>query len=320
MSDLEKSITSGWYEVRTRLDKPDDLFDYLEISRGDLQTLAEGLRLSVEGGVVEYKRSLLHSVMSNLGTLKYDSKAITDLAPQTKKASYLTVLPILQRLFVFGHIRIPPPPETKEEAEERIEEETRPERPDMKTLISEVREMVKQQPELQNHPEIKKIFLQLKYYNTELEKMKSLEPNIPKEKRPSFAANFQKIFDEIHEKIFNAYRLLISSEKEESRPESKLPILKRYDFSKCEGIYRTQAQEASKLYHTLFFAKKERYQMREILLEIASAESYYEDRYTSEMECYKKTAPFTGEDTKASLALGENIRRYCERSIEWRPA
>jgi hypothetical protein len=255
--------------------------------------------------------------MSRLGSLKYDSKAITDLKSQTKKASYLTVMPILERLIALGLVKVPSA-EARESDEEQQEQEKKEEMPDIKTIVAEVRNMVKERPELQNHSEIKRIFLQLKYYNTELEKKKDLEPNIPKEKRPSFEANFRQIFQEIHDKIQNAYRNLTKEEQQEARPASRLPILKRYDFSKCENIYRTQAQEASKLYHTLFFAVKERSQMREILLEIASAEPYYEDRYNREMECYGKLAPFAGDDTRICLALAENIRRYCERSIEWR--
>ncbi|MFP4267983.1 MAG: hypothetical protein ACLFQW_08335 [Spirochaetaceae bacterium] len=316
MSDIDKAITTGWYEIRTLLDTPDDLFDYLNLEKQDLQTVAEGLRLSVDEGVVEYKRSLLHSIMSQLGTLKYDSKAITDLQTQVKKSSYLTILPILQRLLILGIVKAP----AAEEEEVRQEQEERViEVPDLKTIIAEVRNMIKERPELQNNQDIKRIFLQLKYYNTELEKKNSLEPNIPKEKKASFEANFKERFDEIHGKIQNAYRSFLSQEEKKSRPESKLPILRRYDFTKCENIYRKQAEEASKLYHTLTFAQKERYQMREILLQMASAEPYYEDSYKKEIECYRRTAPFSGDDIRVSLALAEKLRRYCERSVEWRP-
>ncbi len=319
MSDLEKSISTGWYEVRTRLDKPDDLFDYLEIEKRDLQQIAEGLRLSVEEGITEYKRSLLHSVMSSLGSLKYDSKAITDLNEQTKKGSYLTFLPILERLIVLGMLRVPAAGEDEAEEGSKPQPEEEPqELPDIKTIVNEVRSLIKEKPELQNNQEIKRIFLQLKYYNSELEKKKSLEPNIPKEKKPSFDANFQSIFDEIHEKIRNAYRNFTAQQAQQNKPESKLPILRRYDFSKCEPIYRKQAEEASRLYHTLHFARRERYQMREILLEIASAEPYYVESYANELSCYGKLAPFAGDATRISLALAENLRRYCERSVEWR--
>jgi len=319
VSDLEKSITTGWYEVRTRLDKPDDLFDYLEIDKQDLYIVAEGLRLSVEQGVVEYKRSLLHSVMSRLGTLKYDSKAITDLSEQCKKGAYLTFLPILERLFVWGMLRVPSAePQEPEESERNRARQAPKQAPDLKTIVNEVRNRVRENSELQNNPEIKRIFMQLKYYNSELEKKKSLEANIPKEKRASLEANFQQIFTEIHEKIQNAFLSYLKQEEQNSRPTSRVPILKRYDFTKCEGTYRKQAEEASKLYHTLHFARKERYQMREILLQISTAEPYYEDSYKKELECYGKIAPFAGDTARVGLALGENIRRYCERSVEWR--
>jgi hypothetical protein len=112
----------------------------------------------------------------------------------------------------------------------------------------------------------------------------------------------------------------LSQAKQEVKQEEKLPIFRRYDLTGCEEIYRKEAEEASRLYHTLRFARKERYQMREILLELSAAEPYYEDSMKKEVKCYSKVLPYQGESTKVSLALAEHIRRYCERSVEWRRA
>lgn len=319
VSELEKYINNGWYEIRTRLDKPDDLFDYLQIEKNDLRQMAEGLRLSVEKGVVEYKRSLLHSIMSHLGTLKYNSRAITDLGTTTDKSSYLTSLPVLQRLIALGLLHVPQTDQKESEEAMEAAENKAKERPNIKTIVSEVHNMINERPEIQKNNEVKRIFLQLKNYNNELAKKKSLEPNIPKEKKASFEENFRQVFEDIHQKIYNAYSTLLSREEEQSQSQSKLPLIKRYDFSRCDDVFRSQAEEASRLYHTLAFAIKERSQMREILLEIAAAEPYYEKGYTHELACYKKIVPFSGDDIQVSLAYAETLRRYCERSIEWRP-
>jgi hypothetical protein len=312
---LEKSIAADWYEIRTNLNDPDALISYLELGPDAVGRMREGLRLSVEEGVAEFKKSLVHSIMTPLKSLKWDSKAISSLAEMIEKAAMLTLAPALQRLLALGYIRPAPPREQQaEEQEEPRQPQEARQMPAIKEMVADVKERIKKKPELKNHQEVKRIFVQLKYYNNQLEKMRSLQPGIPKEKQQSFLANFRQTFDEIHERIYNAYTALLR-ELEPPAPQkaSRTPILKRYEIAPAEPLYRSQCEDAARLYSTLAFAERERYNMRELLLELVTGEGYYISSYDQELKKYRTIAPFGSDYLQMSVAVSNALYRYLER-------
>ena len=370
MSELEKQITGDWYEVRSALDEPDTLVDFLNIAPSEFTRAAEQLRFAVEEGVVEYKRGLLHSIMYPLKSLKWDSKAITDLNPPLREAALGVLTPAVQRLFALGLLRlystktpekdaanadsaakapseagtsapaqssgsgsrspaghagrtgrtdsigdtgsVPKGPRTSPSSEQSGEDP-----PDIKSVVQEVKNMLKDKPELRNHQEVKKIMLQLKYYNTELEKMRSLAPNIPPEKAEGFKRNFQTTFNEIAQKIAASYTTLMNEEMERNRPKEQLPILKRYDFETMDKLFREQIANGARIFSTIRHAEQEKYQMREILVELSAGEPYYAGFFDRELKNYKQIAPFDDDYLKISRAFGTQVLRYYERYAEW---
>ncbi|MCF7949733.1 MAG: hypothetical protein K9M94_14180 [Spirochaetia bacterium] len=339
MSELEKQITGDWYELRTALDEPDTLVDFLDIKPPEFKGAAERLRLSVEEGVVEYKRGLLHSVMSPLKSLKWDSRAITDLNPPLREAAVGVLTPAVQRLFALGLLRLYSPKGGGAEQEPGpggnaaaqsagqdagagtagagAAEEGGEQAPDIKKVVQEVKKLLKERPELQQHQEVKRIMVQLKYYNTELEKMRSLAPNIPREKAAAFKKNFQTTFNEIAQKIGAAYNTLISEEIERDRPKEQLPVLKRYDFSTMDKLFREQIANAAKIYSTIRYAGRERYQMREVLVELSAGEPFYAGFFARELKQYQQLAPFGEDYLKISRAFGGQLQHYYDRYAEW---
>lgn len=377
MSELEKQITGDWYEVRSALDEPDTLVDFLNIAPSEFTRAAEQLRFAMEEGVVEYKRGLLHSIMYPLKSLKWDSKAITDLNPPLREAALGVLTPAVQRLFALGLLRLystktpekdaantahadsadsatkapleagtsapaqssgsghaertgsteqrtgqrgqtgnkgsaPKGPHTSPSSEQGGENP-----PDIKSVVQEVKNMLKDKPELRNHQEVKKIMLQLKYYNTELEKMRSLAPNIPPEKAEGFKHNFQTTFNEIAQKIAASYTTLMNEEMERNRPKEQLPILKRYDFDTMDKLFRDQIANGTRIFSTIRHAEHEKYQMREILVELSAGEPYYGGFFDRELKSYKQIAPFGDDYLKISRAFGTQVLRYYERYAEW---
>ncbi len=335
MSELEKQITGDWYEVRRALDEPDTLVDFLEISPAEFTRAAEQLRFAVEQGIVEYKRGLLHSIMSPLKSLKWDSRAITDLTPPLRESAMGVLSPAVQRLFALGLLRLYSQKSSEEatgsqekpegaysqashQQREAPQEEASQNMPtDIKTVVEEVKNMLKERPLLRNHQEVKKIMLQLKYYNTELEKMRSLAPNIPPEKAAGFKQNFQATFNEISQKIAASYNALINEEIEKHRPKEQLPVLKRYDFTNMDKLFREQIANATRIYSTIRHADQERYQMREILVELSAGEPYHAGFFDRELKAYKQLAPFGEDNLKISRAFGNQLQRYYDRYAEW---
>ena len=328
MSELEKQITGDWYEVRRALDEPDTLVDFLEISPAEFTRAAEQLRFAVEEGIVEYKRGLLHSIMSPLKSLKWDSRAITDLTPPLRESAMGVLTPAVQRLFALGLLRLYSQKSSEEAAgSQEKPEAANPQAPnkdpsqhassDIKTVVQEVKNMLKERPLLRNHQEVKKIMLQLKYYNTELEKMRSLAPNIPPEKAAGFKQNFQDTFNEIAQKIAASYTTLINEEMERNRPKEQLPVLKRYDFTNMDKLFRDQIANATRIYSTIRHADQERYQMREILVELSAGEPFHAGFFDRELKAYKQLAPFGEDNLKISRAFGNQLQRYYDRYAEW---
>ncbi len=328
MSELEKQITGDWYEVRSALDEPDTLVDFLEISPAEFTRAAEQLRFAVEQGIVEYKRGLLHSIMSPLKSLKWDSRAITDLTPPLRESAMAVLTPAVQRLFALGLLRLYSQKSSDEavdsqSSDQRREQTVHEKEPsqkaptDIKTVVQEVKNMLKERPALQNHQEVKKIMLQLKYYNTELDKMRSLAPNIPPEKASGFKQNFQATFNEIAQKIAASYNTLINEELERNRPKEQLPILKRYDFTNTDKLFRDQIANATRIYSTIRHAEQERYQMREILVELSAGEPYHAGFFDRELKAYQQLAPFGEDNLKISRAFGNQVQRYYDRYAEW---
>ncbi len=317
MGELEKKISGDWYEIRRALDEPDTLVDQLEITPEEFREAAEKLRFAIDEGIVEYKRDLLHTVMTPLKSLRWDSKAITDLEKSVRQSAVGVLTPAVQRLFALGMLRLYNLKNENQEEPPAIQETEEKDTPDIKTIVAEVQEIVKERPELRTHQEVKRIMMQLKNYNTELEKMKSLAPNIPREKQEGFKKNFNEIFSDITEKIQNAYRSLIREELTEPKQVENLPILKRYDFYGMEKMYREQIANAARIHSTIRFAEKERFQMREVLVELAAGEPFYDGLLKRELEEYRHLAPFGKDHMKISRAFGEQIGRYFDRYAEW---
>lgn len=311
METLEKTIAADWYEIRTRMDDPDGLVDYLELDPQTVSRMRESLRLSVEEGVVEFKKGLLHSIMTPLKSLKWDSKAMSELEETVSKAAMLVLTPALQRLLALGYIRAVPPRQAEEPEEPQEKEKEKQQLPQIKEMVEDVQERIRQKPELKNHQEVNRIFVQLKYYNSQLEKMQSLQPGIPKEKQQPFLVNFRQTFGEIHRKIYNSYTALLRElEPPKPQPKSRGPILKRYEITPVEPLYRSQCEEAARLYSSLVYAEGERYNMRELLLELVTGEGYYISTYDRELEKYRTIAPFGRDYIEMAQAVGEAIHRY----------
>jgi len=316
VENIEKHIAGDWYELRSRLDTPGELVEYLELSSGTIADMRESLRLSVEEGVVEYKKGLVHSIMTSLKSLKWNSKAMQGLTETIGKAAMLILTPALQRQLALGHLRTSVSRQEGQAREQRKAEEARQSQqlPPIKEMVADVKQRMNAQPELKHHSDVNRIFAQLKYYNSQLEKMRNLKPGIPKEKQQSFLSNFQQTFQEIHERIYNAYSALLEEQKSPAEEKSShTPILKRYELAPLESHFREQCREAARLYSTLVFAEEEGYRMRELLLDLVTRENYYISSYDQELEKYRGIAPFGKDYLQMSVAIARELYRYLER-------
>jgi hypothetical protein len=249
--------------------------------------------------------------------MKWDSMAMADLSETIARAGMLVLTPALQRLLALGYLRVGPAQRSEQEQGEEEEAQQGPQMPAIKEMVADVKERIEKQPELKTHKEVNRIFAQLKYYNSQLEKMRSLQPGIPHDKQRLFLSNFQQTFNEIHEKIYSSYTALLRElEPPKEQKPSRLPILKRYELAPAEPLYRSQCEEGARLFSSLSFADRKRYNMREPLLDLSTGEGYYDSLYDQELQKYRTIAPFAQDYLQMSRAVAETLHRYLERFTE----
>lgn len=256
--DIDKRIHSDWFELRQVYDNVYTLDEYVRLETPLLSEAKERLRLSVEEGLLQYKFALLGDAEEFLEALKFDTRHFDQLKNQTQKISLLLFLILIQRLFVTGSTALRRQEPTESLVNEEIKEK------DLKVIMAELRNMAAEDPAFTQRPEVKTILLQFRIYQKELEELKKLKTNIPKEKLPAFLANFQKTFNEINRKIQDNYNNLM---EEETRVEIAPPSpgdLRKYTLKEMAPLMLKEGETAARLRSMFQFAKEERYNTRDI--------------------------------------------------------
>jgi len=124
--------------------------------------------------------------------------------------------------------------------------------------------MAAEDPTFTQKQEVKNILLQFKIYQKELEEVRRLKANIPKDKLPAFLANFQKTYKEINRKVQDNYNQIIGEEIQSELPPPPPGDLRKYNLKQAEKILIQECEIMSKLRSQFLFADAERYNTRDI--------------------------------------------------------
>ena len=286
MEGLEKKISGDWFDIREISDSPWELEDFFQLKAADFQKIISDLRLSVEGGLIEYKRKTLLPIYSLLESMQYDSSGMNQLKAQAKSLSPLIYTILLQRLIAKKNI-----PLKKQKLSFDPDRKM-----GIKEIIQDVNLRLKENPALSKHPVIKNILGQVAYYKKELENMKQLSPNIPKEKAESISRNFKKTFTQIHSKIEEHYAALVKEEIEALHKSTYINILEEHDFKPLIRLYTSQAQIVSGIKSTLDFSVKEGFQTRTTLVDLYKDKDSVLRSFEDEKKGYMS---LTGSETAA---------------------
>ncbi len=206
MIDLDRRISGDWIALKEKLNDPHALLDAFGITAAELRAECERLRLSVESGIVEYKRSRLAPVLSGLETARFRTLAIDEITGHERDLTLLLLTVLVQRLLATGQVATSKPPEAK---------------PDfgvdgmqVNVILSDVNSRIKTDPALRANPAVKNILVQVQLYKRENEKMRELLPTIKHEMRAAFLGNFAQTFNGITESIRRNYATLLAEEAE----------------------------------------------------------------------------------------------------------
>ncbi len=280
MAELEKRISGDWFELKEKAQDFHALLDMLHLTTAQMREAATKLRLSVEQGIIEFKRSMLSPVLVALETARYKSLNGDEMVEQESLLSALLFVIMVQRLLAADLLPRSRPRENGKGVNASSLE--------VGEIVSAVKARIKANPAVRAHPAIKNILVQVQVYNKENQKMRELLPMIKPEMRASFLANFSKTFGGIVGSIRRHYAAFLQEEATTSRnkqPEFSLAVLPLKDLA---PLLATQAREAARIRSTLAHAREEKYKTREVLVRLYDSRHQVLGLIEDELKMYRK--------------------------------
>lgn len=260
MVELAKRISGDWIELRETLNDLHAFVDQLRIGSQELREEAQRLRLSVEQGIVEYKRARLAPVLSGLETARFRSLALGEIEGYERDLSLLLFTVLVQRLIALDLLASARPPDELPSFDV--------EGMQVNVILSDVNTRIKADPSLRAHPSVKNILVQVQLYNRENRTMRELLPTIKPEMRTAFLGNFTRTFGEIIASIRRHYLALLREQaaaEKAARPPFSLALV---ELKPLAPLLVNQAREFARIRSTLAFAREDKYKTREVLVSV----------------------------------------------------
>ena len=312
MVELDKIVHSNWFEIREKYDNIFSIDEYFNLSVPELNDLVQSLRLSVEDGVLEFKRKTISQCLNFIESLKYDTKQFAQIGSYALASTRLLYIILIQRLFANGQLT----PGKQEKDQNDLQEEFKEK--DIKTIMSELQTMVKEDQSLTQKQEVKNILLQFRIYQKELEEMNKLKNNIPKEKLPSFLQNFKNTIDGITGKVQDNYNRLLKEKSAPAAPVFSKGDVRRYALRSLSPAFQKQAETASRIRSRFLYARNERYNTREIFEASLSLFSEFRDTLNVEEALYKQLEPEDSFRVQLIRTFTNELIRRIEKNISTR--
>ncbi len=311
-SDLEKRVSGDWFDIREAAGDPLTAARAAGLDGEELRRTAARLRDSVEGGILEYKRTLLRAVLTPLKSLVYDSRALSGIHEWAGMAGAAAWCCLQQRRIALGKVKPEAPggdsTEKADKPQPAAEENLHP-----ATIFEDVKSLFTEHPEFKSEPAGKMIVLQIKQYRQEMSKLKELLEKIPAEKRKPLRENFAYRLREILRKVQQGYDSLSGSLEQKSGPEeSGGPILLRVDETRLVQMAKRFMQEAelfSRIRSVMLFAADEKFRSRQSLLALEQDGSDLESVFMLEAGDYRTLAPFGDGEMRISSEMAQLVRK-----------
>ena len=313
MSDREQRVRAGWVLIQGAGRDLEKVAKTLELDRGDLEAQLEPLKLSVENGCLEYKLSLVNSIFRQLENERYKSLPAATLDSISRDLGIMVYVATIQRLLAEGQLPL--------RAHQNRSAEEGPTTGDLATtevkeIIAEIQERVKDDPKLQTRQPVKNILMQLSRYTREMNEFRELTGRIPKDKAAAVAINFRKTTDDIYTSIRRNYEQLLVDEQA-ALPQEPQHILLRIDLKSMAPLYQRQAKEAAAVRSALLFAREGQYGTRELLIEQAARHGDFEKLVDAEQRRYEELGGTPAVAGEIAKAFSTEISKRIQREIEY---
>jgi hypothetical protein len=300
MVELEKRISGDWIELRGVFNDFHALLEALPLPPYGLRAVADKLRLSVEQGIVEFKRTLLSPVLVALETARYKSLAGEEMMAHERSLTALLLGILVQRLLCTEGLPMARPAAEKHSfGVESMQ---------VGVILADVNARVKADPALRAQAAVKNILMQVQRYNGENQTMRELLPTIKPEMRTAFLANFTRTFQEIIGSIRRHYLSLLQEERSAEKTHQEGFSLSLMPLKDLSPLLASQAREVARIRSTLAHARDEKYKTREILVRLYDGRQAVLKLVEEEAKVYRlicqRTMQYDLEACSLSLANG----------------
>lgn len=322
--ELEKRVAGEWFDLREAAGDPTAAAKAAGLSAADLRAAAARLRSSVEGGILEFKRSVLRSVIAPLGSLAHDSRALSGIGEGARGAGSAAWCCLQQRRIALGRVPVQGDAERAPDGSAGSQAAEAEAPLDPASVFEDVKQLFAERPEAKNSAEGKMIVLQLKQYRQEMAKLKELLEKIPEEKRKPLRENFAYRLREILRKVRQGCEALSAPPETADRGESEGPVLARVDEARLAAMAKRFMQEAelfSRIRSVLLFAADEKFRSRQSLLALERVAAELESTFTLEAGDYRTLAPFGDGEKRVADEMARLVRKIaeeCAGELEYR--
>ena len=180
---------------------------------------------------------------------------------------------------------------------------------DVKEIIAEIQSRAKQESGFKERPEVKNILIQVSKYKNEMETLRKLTLNAPRDKAAQIVKNSQTTFGEIYASIRRNYQAIIRADMATEPREVRNPLLK-YDLKPLAKVYMDQAQHYLEFRSTVAFVRTEQFRPREALVELSDRGDELRKAVSQERE---KLEGIAGKQT---AALARQFATESARALE----
>ena len=189
--------------------------------------------------------------------------------------------------------------------------------PGIKEIIDFVQNEPKTNPSIIQDTLFKKIVMHIKMYRNETQKMTELMAKVSAEKKIALKRNLDITLAEQVSKMREAYNEIIDrSVKKEQAPVVQ-NILLRYDFKAMSKTYMSQIEAFSKILSTLTFAKNEKFNTRELLLNLTKDKEFFISLIEKERTEYSSIVMFDKGGVETGKAFIKRIMEFLGKERDW---
>jgi len=313
MEELTKQIKRDLFDIKENINNPDKLMELFAFKRDEFDNIIHNLKFSVEDSLFEYKTTAVNLILEPLDSLRYDSRAMSSFDNQIERARGVLAVTLIQRLIAVGAVKIQDskaedPGKTSEPAADKTE---------IKEIVEFVQGEPKKNPGIVQDMLFKKIIMHIKMYRTELQKMNELMAKVSAEKKIALKRNFNITLAEQVSKMRAAYKEIMERNVKEQQIPAAQNILLRFNFKPMSKLYMSQIEIFSKLLSTLKFAKNEKFNTRELLLDLNSEKAAFMSLIEKERDEYVSIAIFDKKGSETAKAFVKRIIEFLGKERDW---